>query len=288
MMSSDGRTWMKEWFKARRRDLVFRFVTAKSRPGRLVSSGRMVVIAPHPDDEVFGCGGLIVQQRRESIPVDVIYLTAGERAHTHCCGMDPEALGRERRRQAVSAGRILGVQEGHLHWLGLEDGHIPGESVRRSEIRNQSSSAAGFEESVTRLAALLETLAPEEVYCPHPLDGWPDHEAAAKITLAAVLRLSASGGQGSGFSVLNYYLVWGWYSMPLRSVTRWGLKNAWRLDISSVAGKKSAAIDEYVTKHPAQCLIPYVGNLPPGFLGPFTKPYEIFFRADGAGRADVS
>ena len=36
-----------------------------------------LVLAPHADDEVFGCGGAIASHRREGVPVSVVILTDG-------------------------------------------------------------------------------------------------------------------------------------------------------------------------------------------------------------------
>ena len=45
--------------------------------GRLEGSP-VLVLAPHPDDEVFGCGGALVQAAKNGIPVRVVVLTDGE------------------------------------------------------------------------------------------------------------------------------------------------------------------------------------------------------------------
>ena len=41
------------------------------------AKGRLLVLAPHPDDEVFGCGGAIMRQMGAGGIVHVIILTDG-------------------------------------------------------------------------------------------------------------------------------------------------------------------------------------------------------------------
>ena len=180
-----------------------------------VSAARAIVIAPHPDDETFGCGGLMAAKRLASGSMDVAFLTAGEASHRTCCAIDSSCVAEARQALAGQAAGVLGVHAAGLHWLGLEDGWIP------------DRGKAGFEEAVGNLCRVLEEVAPQEVFCPHPLDCWPDHEAAAQITLAAVERLGRP-------VKLHFYLVWGWYNMPLRYLPRLGLRKAWRLDIRPV------------------------------------------------------
>ncbi|MFQ3611471.1 MAG: PIG-L family deacetylase, partial [Fimbriimonadales bacterium] len=39
---------------------------------------RLLIIAPHPDDEVLGCGGLIAEAVRQGSAVRVVAITAGD------------------------------------------------------------------------------------------------------------------------------------------------------------------------------------------------------------------
>ena len=38
---------------------------------------RVLVVAPHQDDETLGCGGLIARKRYEGLPVHVVFITDG-------------------------------------------------------------------------------------------------------------------------------------------------------------------------------------------------------------------
>ena len=247
---------MKEWLKTCRRKLIAAAIRAMSSPASFDPAGRTTVVAPHPDDEVLACGGLMGLKSAAGATVDVVFLTSGEASHNGCCRADPAAIADRRRAIAREAASSLGVAAGNLHWAGIQDGLVPADND------------PGFGASVDRISEILARTKPAEMYCPHPLDCWPDHEAASRIVLAAVRK--------SGLPVMvRWYLVWGWHGMSFRRLPRLG--RAQRLDISSVLPAKYAAINRYTGSGPAGCPSPYIGALPEGFLDPFRKPYEIFF-----------
>ena len=43
----------------------------------------VLVLAPHPDDEVFGCGGTLVQMKAAGTRVIEVILTSGEIGRAH-------------------------------------------------------------------------------------------------------------------------------------------------------------------------------------------------------------
>jgi LmbE family N-acetylglucosaminyl deacetylase len=97
-------------------------------PLKIPAPSRLLVIAPHPDDEVIGAGGLIRRVRARGGTARVVYLTDGE---AYTAGVeaeerraDPSAsdyrdYGRRRRREARAALKRLGVDEEALTFLGF-------------------------------------------------------------------------------------------------------------------------------------------------------------------------
>lgn len=64
-----------------------------------------LVFAPHPDDEVFGCGGAIMRHIEQNVPVRVIIVSDG--AH----GVSDEnktEYTRQRQNESITAAHILG------------------------------------------------------------------------------------------------------------------------------------------------------------------------------------
>jgi len=219
--------------------------------------GAAVIVAPHPDDDIFGAGGLIAMKRDGGFPVRVIFLTNGEAAHDSCCGMRHELVGQARRDLAVDACKALGVEAEELRWCSLPDGGIP----RRNE--------AGYAEAVEQLAWLLKESGASEVYCPHVADGWRDHVSANRLVVVAVRH--------SGLSLRIFgYLVWALYDPPLTEILKLRARKGRRLDIDRVKSRKSAAMGLYLDASPAPCGFPYCGRLPQSLIDAVREPYEVF------------
>lgn len=97
----------------------------------LVSSNtRLLVIAPHPDDETVMTGGLIQRVLENQGKVEIIYLTSGDGSRTTLIQEDKKldlsptefiALGETRIKEASEAARILGVERKDIFFLGFPD-----------------------------------------------------------------------------------------------------------------------------------------------------------------------
>ena len=227
-------------------------------PSQRITCSAAIVIAPHPDDETLGCGGVIALKKAAGVPVEVVFLTAGGASHASCCQVDPDAVRSARRNQACRAVAHLGLGQDAIFWMGLEDGHIP------------HPGDDGFDEAVAELAARFERSAPTEVYCPHPHEYLPDHEAASAITQAAVAK--------SGLGVrLVFYTVWAWYNAPSPFGRAFDWRKGWRVDVRAVFEQKAAAMREYFDDERAPCGVPYCGRLPKSLIYCAARPNEAFF-----------
>ena len=193
------------------------------------------------------------------------FLTAGEAAHRGCCETPASTVAVQRWDSACAALAHLGVPAERLHQLGLFDGMIPGKGTR------------GFAEAVGQLAAFFSRIEPEEIYLPHPQEGWPDHVAASDLGLAASARYETPHG-------LIFYPVWLWHTLRFRRLFRLRGWRPVRLDIATVRAEKVAAIRQYLTAENPSCGVPYCGRLPKGFLWPFQRKQEIFFQFKGEHR----
>jgi LmbE family N-acetylglucosaminyl deacetylase len=132
----------------------------------------VLVVAPHPDDETLGCGGLIAQRRSEGRRVVVVVLTDG-RALLVRLGIltdpTPEEVSRLRKDETRRAFRILGGDPADLRFLDFENERL---------VEKKG-------EAVAKVAAALKEVAPTEVYVTSPFEAHPEHVAANAIVREA-------------------------------------------------------------------------------------------------------
>ncbi|MBN1346443.1 MAG: PIG-L family deacetylase [Phycisphaerae bacterium] len=230
---------------------------------RAVSDLPALVVAPHPDDEVFATGGTIALKRASGVPVDVLFLTRGDASHRTCCQGSSEEVAANRRRLAHEAGGGLGLSAAELHWLDLPDGGVPRPGTR------------DFARAVASVERLLEERLPVEVYCPHALDVWPDHVAANRIVEQALGR---ARHDCHGIR----YLVWAWHCAPFRQLARLEWRRSWRIPLGGAYQIKEAAMRCYLESRSPRCGRPWCGALPDGFLEAFRWPFELFFQNTGS------
>jgi LmbE family N-acetylglucosaminyl deacetylase len=221
---------------------------------------RCLIIAPHPDDEVLGCGGLLARRAFNNTETDILFLTSGETSHKDCCALQASKIGAQRRRLACKANEIVGIPQARLHFLEERDGKLP------------HTGEDNFIKLAEKIAAWIEKSEPAAVFCPHPFEGWSDHIAAAELTRAAITILSKR-------PKLYHYCVWFWYSMPLKRAWRIDWRKARILDISPQLPFKQQAMHVYLDAL-APCGNPWIGKLPLQFLRAFDWNKELFFEAD--------
>lgn len=149
------------------------FAAAGCRRGAAVerwrSSGgqRVVVVAPHPDDEVVGCAGTLIRHRQAGDAVCVVYVTDGSASRAG--GMNRTRMSQVRRQEAGRAATAL--ESCSYEWLGLVEG------------------AWSSGELDARLKDVLARLTPDLLYVPSRVDFHPEHHRVAR----AVARALADG-----------------------------------------------------------------------------------------------
>ncbi|HEX5737146.1 MAG TPA: PIG-L family deacetylase [Hydrogenophaga sp.] len=138
----------------------------------LPASARLVVVAPHPDDEFVAWGGLISAHAAQGGRVLSIAVTDGEASQRASPTFTREELAEIRRNERLTGLRHLGVSHPELLALALKDG----------QVRPQSDIL------LDRLMALLQPS--DVVVSTWENDGHPDHDTAGYM----VNRASAATG----------------------------------------------------------------------------------------------
>lgn len=82
-----------------------------------IKTGRILVLAPHPDDESIGCGGLLLKHRGQC---DVVVLTDGR--HGGLLGQEINDVVASRKLEFEKAMTYAGVNK--WTFLGIEDGEL--------------------------------------------------------------------------------------------------------------------------------------------------------------------
>lgn len=133
---------------------------------RALPEGPLLVIAPHPDDDAIGCGGLIARMTTAGERVRVVYCTSGEQG---CPGFEPAVVLEWRERDARAAAAILGIER-VTFWEEPDGGFAP------------------LPELVHRLNAEIDELAPRTILTPHALEAHADHRQAFALLMLADAR----------------------------------------------------------------------------------------------------
>ena len=120
---------------------------------------RLLVLAPHPDDEVIGCGGLVALHLREGRKVHVAVATDGAQA------------GNAAAREAESRAALALLGDATIAFLGFPDREL-----------------AGAHELDDRLASILREWKPDLIAVPSPLEIHPDHVALSRAFCDLIAR----------------------------------------------------------------------------------------------------
>ena len=215
----------------------------------LCPDGDIVVLAPHPDDESLGCGGLIAQACEAGRDVVIVVLTDGAGSHPGSRTYPPAKLAAVRRAEAEAAASLLGASP--PIFMAAPDGGLEAE---------RATVAAG-------LLAALQGRHVGAVLTPWRADSHPDHRATYALgrELAWINR-----------AVLVEYPVWG---LILPDEAEAGARLDCKcLDITRQLDRKIAAISAHRSQ---QGLV--VRDDPRGFqlndsdLGRHSQPREAFF-----------
>jgi LmbE family N-acetylglucosaminyl deacetylase len=198
----------------------------------IASDTRLLVVAPHPDDETLCCAGVMQRVVRAGGRVSVVWITSGDAARMtlllieHTLFGDAakaRALGEQRMAEARAATALLGVPASGQLFLGYPDGGLAqlSSTYRASAYTSRTTGAAAVPyrdalfpghpytgESLERdFTQIIEQLQPTLILAPSPLDSHPDHRAAGLLTSTLSARLGT-------MLAVRYWVVHGGEGWP--------------------------------------------------------------------------
>ncbi len=150
----------------------------------------LLVIVPHPDDEVFGAGGTLLELADQGCSTGLITLTRGDKGRDlGLCERDK--LPGLREEELRAAAEALGIGQLELHTF-------PDQGAAE---RKDGEGIGGHPEIIELLVERLQALRPKAVltFPPNGINGHPDHVATSRFVSEALRRTGASD--------LYYYAV---------------------------------------------------------------------------------
>ena len=175
---------------------------------------KILVIAPHPDDEALGCGGTIVRHNRSG---DIVYLCIVTKGYTPDWS---EQFLKNRKEEIANANRILGIKKTYfLNFPTVKLDTFPQKDLNDS------------------ISKVIDEVQPDIVYLPHRGDLNKDHRLVFDAALVAIRPI----GKHKIQRALSYETL---------SETEWGLAispfipNIY-IDISGALSKKIEAMKAY-------------------------------------------
>ena len=184
---------------------------------------RILVVTPHADDEVIGCGGMIIRRVEEGHTVDLVVVTIGTVYRRH---LELKATAEVRRQELGEAARLLGIHNHTVLFEGLENEL---DTLPRLEL-------------ISRLDAALDEGCYDQIFFPYAAHH-QDHRVVYEACFSA-LREGARPYSSSLIAMYEYtYIGWAPNSVP-------GAR--YYVDITPHMEQKTAALNAYRSQlHPS-------------------------------------
>jgi LmbE family N-acetylglucosaminyl deacetylase len=220
----------------------------------IIGPGAPFILAPHPDDESLGCGGLIAEACLRGRHPIVAILTDGSMSHPNSIAFPAERLVPLREEETRRAVAELGLPPDHVHFLRAKDGAAP----------HGGAAMIALAETLARLARerRASVMLTTWEHDPHP-----DH-LAANIVAREAARIA-------GLRLLRYP-VWGWTLPPRSWLPRRPIVGH-RLAMGQHLPAKRRAIAAHVSQYTDLIADDPRGfRLPERLLSALDQPWEVF------------
>lgn len=181
-----------------------------------ITNERILVIAPHADDDILGCGGLLEKACRKKIPIKVIIAAVGNTKHPH---IESIVTAEVRKKEVQDALDFLGCSEFEVLY-----------NDKDSELDTISK-----KELIGELDNILTDFSPTMVFIPLP-SYHQDHQVLHDACIAA---LRPNPDKQYKFIAMYEYPLIVWQHRPF-----WNIGEAY-LDISETIDRKITAFKKH-------------------------------------------
>ncbi|MCX6248456.1 MAG: PIG-L family deacetylase [Bacteroidetes bacterium] len=213
----------------------------------------VLVIAPHPDDEILGLGGFLASGLEDGKNRSIVYLTDGEASSP---AIPAEVIRLNRLRLSDEVINLLGIPQNHVYRTRMSDGKIPFPNERDYGISSE------------KLKTIIQQVNPDTVFVTGSTEVWPfDHLAAFQMTSRVLKEIEFAGNFYS-------YWVWTWCNFPISRHSTLNRNKIQRIDVRPFIKIKHKLIGMYLNEKSANGE-PFSGRLPWALLKTSKYPYEI-------------
>jgi LmbE family N-acetylglucosaminyl deacetylase len=263
------------------------------------ASDRILILAPHPDDETIATGGVIQKAVAMGLPIRVVYFTYGDNNETSFIayrkrpvapGKAVQQMGLVRHEEALAATGVLGLRPDQVTFLGYPDfrcltiwtdhwGDVePCSSMftRTTVVPYANALRPGTpyraDEVLADIESILREFKPTQVFVSHPADHNPDHVALYLFTRVALWNLS-SEPQPTLVPFLVHHPDWPKPQglnpgLPLEPPDRLDKDGVWRVSplTPEAVERKLAALQKHETQY----------KMSADYLNAFMRANELF------------
>ena len=230
------------------------------RPADIGAWRRVLVVAPHPDDESLGCGGLVATLAGRGAAFRFVFVTDGSASHPRSQAWPKPRLAARRKAEATQALDRLGVGAQPRLFLELADAAMP------------TAHSADWQSAAARVAALVREFQPDLALLPWRRDPHCDHRASWALAQTAML------GTDTHPLTLEYAIWLDELGMPGDHPRR-DEAEAISFDVGAALSRKRAAIAAHATQTTALIDDDPAGfRLTPATIARLTQPTETFWR----------
>ncbi len=176
-----------------------------------------LMISPHDDDAVLGCGLLIQLAKRENVPVHIMIVTDGSMGY--CSADEKDRIAEIRRKETLECYKTLGVPESNIVCLGFPDCQLVTNRGRSPAKENDPAAIAGFSGLQNAFTFHLRKIRPTQCFLPTWNDLHPDHRIVYEEFLISLFHAAGNiwpelGEPLSRVPYVNTYAVYCDFAAP--------------------------------------------------------------------------